>query len=311
MGWWSDAVDTVADAVQDAANAVGETVSDVVETIGNGIEDGLEAVAGDFGQWLGGIVSAVTDLVGAIVTGVFGTVGGVVGGVITLFSGDFREGLGDIFSSIFGGVVLIVLKVVELVQNLFLLQALERRLTDSELAILRKVFAESVAFYNVRLVEGRSGIYGLFSDRPFTSGNTIYLKDRDVSTEPELLVHECLHVWQYQDQGPRYTTDAVWAQWTEDDAYDWKTHSNQGARAWRLLNKESQAEFMEDLWKHGELLMGGAPHAKHDGVYFEAEPPKTTGYFERGGTNYTEFSRKAVAYLRGARTTRLLSGSWS
>ena len=71
---------------------------------------------------------------------------------------------------------------------------------------LAKVFGGSVALYNVRIVEGRSGVFGA-NQRPFTLGNTIYMKRTEPARFADMLVHEVVHVWQYQHLGPRYTAD--------------------------------------------------------------------------------------------------------
>ena len=88
--------------------------------------------------------------------------------------------------------------------------------------MLRKVFYNSLALYNIRLIEGWSGAFGI-NDRAFTLANTIYMKRNDPAVRPDILVHECVHVWQYQNIGSRYTMDALGAQAIYGDAaYDWE-----------------------------------------------------------------------------------------
>ena len=141
--------------------------------------------------------------------------------------GQARAGLIDIGSSFAGGVIVIAGKAASLVQSIFLVEAQGRGLTAEEIKLLRRVFRNSIAYYNVRLVEGRAGLFGL-NPRPFALGNTIYLKDRNVSREPDLLVHEITHVWQYQRIGARYTSDALGAQFFVDDAYNWEKEVGRG-----------------------------------------------------------------------------------
>lgn len=323
--WVSGAADTVAGVVEDAVNAVEEVVTDVVETVGNAAEDGLSAVGdwlsgipvvggliGGFFHWVGDIVSAVFDLVGAIVKGVLGIVGGVLAGLIRVVVGGiggliewdasvFLEGIGDITSSVAGAVVLILGKFVGAIQAILFLQWGERALTDDERAILERVYRGSVALYNVRIIEGFAGLFSV-NDREFTLGNTIYMKDTDPAMNPEILVHECGHVWQYQNLGARYTTDALWAQATEDSAYDWAAEVAAGATAWAELNAEAQCELLEDIYLHGRVVPRGPTG---NGVFYKDDPVGTDVEFIFQATDHTVFARDAVQYVRDAFAWRL------
>jgi len=335
MGFWSDVGDAissganaVADAVETGVNAVEEAVTDVVETIGNGIEDGIDAVGDVLGgvpviggflegfcDWAGSVVSGVFDLVGSVVKGVFGIVGGVIAGVIRIVGGILSldgdlivKGLLDIVSGIAGAIIFIVGKAISLVQTVFLLQSPERRLTREEKSMLKRVFRESVALYNVRLIEGFAGIYSVNS-RPFTLGNTIYLKDHVVSAEPELLVHEVTHVWQYQNTGSRYASDAIGAQWFVDNAYSWEDEIARGNDDWVEFNLEAQAAFLEDIYTDGDLLTGST--VEHgNGRFYDADGKKAIGRFDYNGAHHTDRANEGVAVVRGAAAIRL-SGLWS
>jgi hypothetical protein len=335
MGFWSSVghaissgANAVADAVETGVNAAEEAVTDVVETIGNGIEDGIDAVGDALGgvpviggflegfcDWAGSVVSGVFDLVGSIVKGVFGIIGGVVAGVIRIVGGIFSldgdlivKGLLDIVSGIAGAIIFIVGKAISLVQTVFLLQPPERRLTREEARMLKRVFRESVALYNVRLIEGWAGIYSTNS-RPFTLGNTIYLKDHVVSQEPELLVHEVTHVWQYQNTGSRYASDAIGAQWFVDNAYSWEDEIARGNDDWVEFNKEAQAAFLENIYTDGDLLIGGViDHG--NGRFYDADGKKAVGRFDYNGTHHTDRANEGVAVVRGAAAIRL-SGLFS
>ena len=316
MSWFSDAVDAVSDAVEDAANAVGEVVSDAVETVGHAVEDAVDSVVGDvpvLGDvlgWVGGIVSDALDLVGAVVKGAFGIVGGVIGGAIRIVGGILSldrdlilEGLGDIGSSIAGGVLLIGGKAVSLIQSIILVEARERKLTEEEIQLLKRVFQQSVAYYNVRLVEGRAGLYNIGSNA-FTLGNTIYLKDYDVSEKRELLVHECTHVWQYQHVGARYTSDALAAQRFVDGAYSWEKEVKRGNDQWVSFNKEAQASFLDDIYTRGKLITNGVTETD-DGVFYDADERNGVGSFL--SDDHTDRANTAVAVVRGAASQRLSS----
>jgi hypothetical protein len=119
-----------------------------------------------------------------------------------------------------------------------------RPLTGDERALLERVFRGTVALDRVRIVPGKAGLFDV-NDRPFTLGDTIYLKGR---TSPKLLVHECVHVWQYQHVGPRYAYEALMAQRRlGKGAYDWQAELARG-KAWAEFNREAQAEFVADKY---------------------------------------------------------------
>lgn len=324
MGWWSDLKDAVSDvaedvgdAASDAANAVGEAVSDAAETIGNAFEDSIGAVFGnvpilnDAVHWVGGVISGWADFAGAIAKGAWGIVGGFIGGWIKILGGIaslnpdlIAEGLRDITTSFVGGWIVIIGKFISLVQTITWIQALERRLTKEEVSLLRRVFHRSIALYNVRIVEGRAGVFGINS-RPFTLGNTIYMKDVDVATEPEQLVHECVHVWQYQHLGSRYTTEALGAQqyYGKELAYDWGAEIARGNDDWVEFNKEAQAEFFEDIYLKGMLVIGNMTQTG-DGAFYDANGSRSIGLFEIGGVDHTARANEAVRIVRGERSLR-------
>ena len=318
----------VAKTVETTANAVGEVISDVVDTAGNAADDAAE-VASNFLEehvpggkyigvcleWWGSVVSGALDVVSAVVKGVFGTVSGVLGGTIRIIGGILAmddglliEGFLDILSGVMGVIVLIVGKAIAFVQAVFLIQAFERKLTAEEVELLRRVFWESIALYNVRIVEGRAGIYDI-NDRAFTLGNTIYMKSHHPFEEPELLVHECTHVWQFQSKGALYASDAIGALWFIKDAYNWEREITRGNADWVDFNKEAQAEFLGDIYLEGELIVGGVS-TKGNGVFYDADSKEGVGRFEFNGTDHTARANDAVAAVRGVKSMRL-SILWS
>ncbi len=315
-------------AVAKAFNAVAEPVSDFVETIGHGVQDGLENIAHALGgvpgagpvlrwivRWPGAAIAGVLNLVGASVKAALGALGGVlgglvhfVGGMLTLGGSLVGRGLGDIVSSVLAAVLLVAGKAVALVQSLLFIQTIERGLTTAERAILKHVFRGSVAFYNVRLVIGRSGVFGL-NARPFTLGSTIYMKDFDPAQTPETLAHESTHVWQYQHVGGRYATDALGAQFFVADAYNWEKEITRGNTDWPRFNKEAQAQLIEDVFTDGTLTAAGAT-TRGNGVFFEADGTKAVGSFMYNSVDRTDLANSAVGIVRGAWCARL-SGLWS
>lgn len=89
------------------------------------------------------------------------------------------------------------------------------------------------------------------NDRPFTSGNTIYLKDHGPSHPEHMstLVHEVTHVWQHQHGGSDYKLEALWAQ-SFGEGYVWQNGVAEG-KSWVELNPEQQAQLIQDAWDAG------------------------------------------------------------
>jgi Domain of unknown function (DUF4157) len=229
-----EAIDRFENAVQRA----GDAVADLFETAGNAVGT----------AWPGSILAGATNMAGAVVKGLFGVAGGVPGGVLKIVTGAPRSGAVDIGANIAGALIVFGGKLLSLVQRILYLQSTERRLTPEEAERLRSVFGDSLSLYNVRIIDGRSGIFAL-SGRAFTLGNTIYMKKE---TRPSVLIHECVHVWQYQHLGPRYAMDALGAQLIHGNgAYDWAEEPARGRTDWCEFNLEAQAECIEDLWKQG------------------------------------------------------------
>jgi hypothetical protein len=332
MSFWDDvgdaisgAADAVADAVEDVVNAVEEVVTDVVETVGDAVSDAAGAVGDALGEipvvggvlsavfhWIGDVVSGVTDLVGSAIKGVFGIIGGVIaGGIRVVFGGIggllswdgrvFVKGLVDIVSGIGGAVVVIVGKAIGLVQSIIPLQWGKRPLTRSERAILRRVFRESVALYNIRIIEGFAGIYSI-NDYPFTLGNTVYMKNFNPAKNPDLLVHECTHVWQYQNLGTRYAADAIGAQWFANNAYDWESELSLGHNRWQDFNAEAECKFLEDVFDDGRVI--GMP-ATGNGEFYDNDPVGSNVEFVFNSIDRTVLAKDSVAYVRAAFAWRL------
>ena len=176
------------------------------------------------------------------------------------------------------GVVLVTLgRLAGLVQTLVRLQRRGRPLTADERALLGNVYRDSIAYDRIRIVEGRAGVFSI-NKRPFTLGNTIYLKHVDPAADPWTLVHECCHVWQNQHVGSRYAAEALWAQArVKPSAYRWVDELGRGRTSWRDFNREAQAQFVQDY----------------------AEAGGSDARFEHRGVDYTDFARDTIAYVRG------------
>jgi len=303
-------VKKTAEATENFVNAVGEAIGKPVEAIGDGIDDALSWIGDKVGSnpffsWLGGALKGIFPFMGAVIKGGFGITGGTIGGIIKNIGGVITwkkslilEGIWDIFSPVIGTLIVVLGKLVAWVQSIFYAQGFERPLTEKEKAQLKRVFKGSLNYYAIRIIEGHSGLFGL-NRRPFTLGNTIYMKTKIFPID--LLVHETLHAWQYQRRGDRYASDALTAQWfVSGGAYDWqKGIDKQNKNNWTELNNESQAEFFQDLWKYGELRdNSGTTTQKGKGSFYDSDGKDQFGYFEFNGKNYTSIAIEAINTVR-------------
>lgn len=135
-----------------------------------------------------------------------------------------------------------------------------RPLHDSELPALRQVFGSSVALDRVRLTRDHPfAVYApkalgntvhLRSDWGLFAGHGLELSERGRS----VLVHELVHVWQYQNGGLAYIPGSLLAQhraWLQTGArgaaYRWQGVQQAGLDFARW-NPEQQAQAVQDWW---------------------------------------------------------------
>ncbi|WP_143229356.1 hypothetical protein [Actinophytocola xanthii] len=233
-----------------------------LEAAGNRLGDSVRRLPGP-GRWLGGVTIAVTSLAAGVVASTRG-----------LATTPRRLPAGA------AGAVLVVLgKLVALGQAVVGVPRGDRALDADELAMLERVFRGSVDLRAVRVVPGPAGVFTR-TGRPFALGATVYLGTR---LDPATLVHECVHVWQYQHRGCRYTAEALWAQHTvKPSAYRWTDELDRGRRHWREFNLEAQAQLLEDIARSGLEFFGDEDGSR----------------FTHAGADHTDLARAAVAELR-------------
>lgn len=320
--WLSNAADAAAQAVDDALNAVAEAVSDVVETVGNAISDGCQWLADQAEQipgvgpalagvirWVGNTVSAALTFVASVLEAGISLLGNllagairILGGVLSLDPGLIGEGIMDVVEGLLGTLVLVVLGFLALAQTIIPIQGRRRPLTAAERALLRRVYQDSLAYYNIRIVESRAdaGLFGV-NQFPFVLGNTIYLKG-DLS--PVVLVHESVHVWQYQHVGSRYLGDAIIVGPNTNRNGGWQLELSRGRTRWRDFDAEAQAWFVEDVYTQGERTVAGAANIVGNGAFFDADGSASVGRFIFSGTDHTLLANDAVQTIRDAWNVR-------
>ncbi|MCY1017595.1 eCIS core domain-containing protein [Pyxidicoccus sp. MSG2] len=196
-----------------------------------------------------GLLTGVASAALGVVRGVGVVLGSLAEGTVYCVRGRPREGLPLLrrgltrVAQLPADLVLMLGgRVVSAVQVLTGLEPPGRRLTEEEVARLRPIFGESLAYARVRLKEGRLGLLGV-SRRAFAHGDTVFVPGRG-PPELGLLVHELTHVWQHQHGGTAYLSAALAGQWW-GDGYNWRKAVGQALR-WAQLNPEQQAQFIED-----------------------------------------------------------------
>ncbi|WP_426730257.1 hypothetical protein [Myxococcus faecalis] len=226
------------------------------------------------GAAIGSAINRAADAVGGLVTGAVeatvGTlrntvesVGTVFRGLGNIFTGRFREGFTQLGTGLVMGLqtpldatLILGGRAISAVQTLLGLEPVRRSLTDDEVSALRTVYGDSIDYSRISIKEGSAGLFSL-SGRAFTHGDTIYIPKKDLPLQLDLLVHEVGHVWQHQNGGTDYMSEALVAQFF-GDGYNVLKALREG-KAWEDMNPEQQAELLELGFKSGHLADASIP----------------------------------------------------
>ncbi len=302
-------VEEFTDWIEDKGNDAGDAAAGAAEDAGNAFGDLL----GD--NRFGNAVKHAGAIIASTIKSVFDTIGVGIGAAIktavavaTFDYNLFLEGVTDVVSSAVGNVIVTVGHTLGLLGTLITIQdGTLRYLTNEEKTLLRRVFKKSLNYDVIKIIIGNTGFLGVNS-RPMVLGNTIYFKFN--RRTDELLVHECTHVWQYQNKGNRYAADAIYSQLFVPDEYNWEREINvRDKDDWNDFNAEAQAKFFEDLWVEGKLVDGsGALIEEGNGRFYDADWKNEFGVFEithyneEDGTentfDYTDIAKRAVKTVR-------------
>ncbi|GAB2523412.1 hypothetical protein [Microbulbifer agarilyticus] len=289
MGFWSsvkkaakkaakalkETTEKVTEVVENVVETVGEYVADAVEEVGDYVEDKLDDV-GDWVDdkigWGGGIFRRAGDVLAAgsrvissvvkgatgLVAGVFAGVVGILGAVVTVFLDPptaweiFKHGAVKFAESLVGSSLHPLAAFADMVQiGLGLYKP--RKLNGKELDLLKRIYETGLKFGRVRIVTGKAGLFSL-NEQAFVSGNIIYMKDVDKDPTRDymtVLVHESVHVWQYQHWGSSYMGSALNERHFGTD-YEWYLNYQTGLN-WEYWPAESQAKFIGYMYAMGSL----------------------------------------------------------
>ncbi|MFB1482720.1 hypothetical protein [Corallococcus sp. RDP092CA] len=286
----STAVNWVGNAATSTAKAVGGAVSTAANWVGNAAKtvwSGVKTVANRAGDGFRSLFTgAISTVVGAF-RNIGEGIGTFAGGIGKLFQGKFGEGFKQMGLGLLKTFVqtpadaLLMMggRALSAIQTLIGVEPPARKLTDGEIATLRGVYGDSIDYSQMRIKEGNSGLFST-TGRAFTHGNTIYIPPDDLPLTPDLLVHESAHVWQHQNGGTDYMSEALVAQHI-GDGYDFEKGLDAG-KAWSELNPEQQAEFLQQAQLAG---------------YFS----NPAAGFHFNGKDYTAQLEAAVAQVRAGK----------
>lgn len=160
-----------------------------------------------------------------------------------------------------------------------------RKLNKDELAILRPIFGDSLLYEAIQVNEGRLGIMGppfATAEGATTMGYSIYFRSDDVS--PVTLVHECVHIWQFQFGGTHYIGQSATFQigkWLGgDDPYNWFAKIGTDVNGWYLMESvEAQAEFIEDVFNFGKFIPDDGVANDSVGAFFQRSDDGQNEFF--------------------------------
>jgi len=274
-------VKKVGGAIVDGAKAAGGAI---VDGAGDRVVDGVEWIAPRIGDAFHSLGTGVVSMVRGIGMNLWEGAKTFGSGFGKLFQGDF----GGAFKAMGSGLVKMTLqtpadailmmggRAISAVQTLVGLEPPGRNLNAAEISELRKVYGDSIDYSKVRIKEGSSGIFSL-TGRAFTHGDTIYIPKGDLPLTTDLLVHEMGHVWQHQNGGTDYMSEALGGQHF-GDGYDFEKGINEG-KPWSELNPEQQAELLQTAYRSGFFNTPGAR-------------------FVYNGTDYTDYLNNALSQVR-------------
>ncbi len=270
------------------------------------VVDGATYLLGPLGGPVRAVTTRVMDAYRSMTVGIYnagvGVVNSAIEGVDTMLNGagkvltgDFKEGFKDMGMGLLKGtvqaaadaVLMVGGKAISAVQTALWLEQPGRRLTADEVAGLREIYGDTIDYDSVRIKEGFAGLFSI-TDNAFTHGNTIYIKPGDLPLDPagldDLVAHEMAHVWQHQNGGTDYLTEAIWAQ-EVGDGYDYEKALDEG-KSWSELSPEQQAELIQDA-----VLDAG----------FDFTDPTDKFRSPANGTDYTAQLQEALAEIRAGR----------
>ncbi|MEW6730043.1 MAG: LysM peptidoglycan-binding domain-containing protein [Acidobacteriota bacterium] len=277
-------------AIKKAAKAVGGAIADGAKAVGGAIAKGAKEVGKTISHTVkavGGLVDGALEAVRGSILNTFEGIKTFGSGIGKIFTGKFGEGFKDLGLGLVktfvqtpvDSILMVGGRAISGIQTIFRLEPPGRKLTGPEIAALRQVYGDSIDYSKVVIKEGNAGLFSL-TGRAFTHGNTIYIPKKSLPLTQQLLTHEMAHVWQNQNGGTDYMSEALWGQYL-GDGYDFEKGIKEG-KSWSQLNPEQQAELLEQAFANG---------------FFNAPGNR----FFYNGTDYTDYLNDALRQVRSGK----------
>jgi len=212
---------------------------------------------------------------------------------------DLAELVEDALFFALGAVLLYANDAIEAVLTVLGVKDPSRPLTDNEIGILRPIYGDALAYDLIRISEGRLGIMG----PPFatvaggtTIGYNIYFRFGTINSTT--LVHESVHVWQFQFGGTQYIgQSAVLQVFTGPSIYNWWTMIGVDDEAWyQLKSIEAQAQFVQDLYTFGTFNFTGGAIDNSNGAFFQVGKGQNQFIFQ--SVDFTDRANAAWTILK-------------
>lgn len=215
------------------------------------------------------------------------------------FIEDVKDGVGDFFGDlkdkVIRGGVEALFKAIEAlpgdvgdaelnkIMDIAGVKAEPRGLTDAERVELEKIYGDSIDYDKVQVRVGDIGLFNV-DDRPLVLGNTVLVPDgrlKGGEIRPDDLVHEAVHLWQFQHGGLDYIKQSFQDQGTEGQgAYD-ISDELKNQTPWSELRTEQQAVLIETMLEQG---------------YFDQ--PEGSRSFRVDGVDYSAYAAEVLEQLR-------------
>jgi hypothetical protein len=172
----------------------------------------------------------------------------------------------------------------------------KRSLSESELVAARRVFAGGLKYEVVRVEKMGSFTELINGSRAYTMGNTINLPGKAHAYPHQyvsIIIHELVHVWQYQHGGWGYVPNALKAQFI-GDGYDFAKALRDG-KPWAKMNPEQQGQMIQDAFRGAYFE---TPGARFGVLNNKGAVVRPGAQLPEGFTDYTSALLDALAVLQ-------------
>jgi len=282
--WAGDLWNNVVDFVVDTGGAVLNNIGDFLGSVGGFLKDvaeGIWDVAKETGEVItenaaGLIKEALGGLQGVLeaVANGEGIAGSYVDGIKAA-----AKGLQDLGLNAVSAAIMNIATFISSIESAMNSAPESRPLSPEERTMLEDIYGDSIDYDKVRIKEGDEGLINMVNKNgAFVLGDTILISSNySPEQRRDILVHEMMHVWQYQNGGADYLAKAVMSYVNgeadpisgKDRGYYYQNDvvSN---KPFGELTPDQQAQLIQDAFSKGVIPPTTPPQK------FEIQLPNTT-----------------------------------